>query len=111
MSETFLCDYCRVAINPGSDSSLFVAVHRRVDADEWSDAPSEVLTGQELAFRYCSQQHAGQHLERVPLPLITTDDDVFGFEAFVAIIAGLGVLALAAYGGVQFWQEIASGWF
>ncbi|WP_344771393.1 hypothetical protein [Aeromicrobium panaciterrae] len=115
MAETFLCDYCRAAIDPGLDSSLLVGVHRRVDADEWGDPPSEVVSGKEIAFRYCSQQHAGLHLERIPLPVFSrTEDDVTTEEAVWAVVV-IGVVAavgaLAVYGGVQFWQEVASGWF
>lgn len=111
MTDTFLCDYCRAAINPGLDTSLLVGVYRRVDEDEWGDDSSTLVSGNEVTFRYCSQQHAAQHLERIPLPPISASDDAGALAAFVAVVVGLGLVALTVYGGVQFWQEVASTWF
>jgi hypothetical protein len=50
----------------------------------------------------------------VPLPPINVVDDISGGESlvvFLAVAVTLGCVALIVYGGVQFWQEVASAWF
>lgn len=115
MTETHLCDYCRATIDTRTDAPLIVAVHRRVDTEEWGDSPDMLASGEQLVFRYCDQQHLSQHMQRTPLPPVRRDDElpsggaVIGFLA-VAIVM-LGLLALTVYGGVQFWHDSAADWF
>lgn len=109
MTDTFSCDYCRATIDTTTDTALIVGVHRRVDANEWDDAPDELVSGERLTFRYCSQQHLGAHMERVPLPPVRIDDSVSagGVAGCLALTLVIPVIvALTVYGGIQFWQEV-----
>ena len=114
MTDTFSCDYCRGTIDISTDEALIVGVHRRVDAEEWGDQPDGLISGQQLEFRYCSQQHLGAHMERTPLPPVAIDDSgdaaaVFG--CLTLVLVGTAGIALMVYGGVQLWQNVISGWF
>ncbi len=115
MTSTYLCDYCRAAIDTRTDTPLIVGIHRRVDTDEWDDPPSELVSGEELTYRYCDQQHLALHMQRVPLPPVRRDDSMPGggavFGCFVVSVVAVGLLGLAVYGGIQFWQELVQGWF
>ena len=109
MTDTFSCDYCRGTIDISTDNALIVGVHRRVDADEWDNKPDALMTGEQLAFRYCSQLHLGAHMERTPLPSVTIDDSgevaaMFGCLALVLL--GAAGVALMVYGAIQFWHEV-----
>lgn len=109
MTDTFSCDYCRGTIDTSTDAALIVGVHRRVDANEWGDDPDELVSGEQLVFRYCSQQHLGAHMERVPLPLVRIDDSVAAgavLGCFGLTLVGAAVVALTVYGAIQFWQEV-----
>jgi hypothetical protein len=112
VTDTFSCDYCRGTIDTFTDAALIVGVHRRVDAAEWDDRPDELVSGEQLAFRYCSQQHLSAHMERVPLPPVRIDDSVSPravLGCFVGVLLGGAVLALAVYGALQLWQEVLQG--
>ncbi|WP_332644158.1 hypothetical protein [Aeromicrobium sp.] len=115
MTTTHLCDYCRAAIDTRTDTPLIVGVHRRVDTGEWDDPPSTLVSGEELTFRYCDQQHLALHMQRIPLPPVRRDDDLPGGGVVLGVFLGFvivaGLLGLTVYGGIQFWQEIAQGWF
>lgn len=113
MSETFLCDYCRASIDTGSDTSLLVGVHRKVPAKEWGNDADTLMSGDQLTLRFCSKAHLATYMERIPLPAAHAEEDISGAEAvgwLMLIPLALAALALSVYGGVQFWQEVASGW-
>ncbi|MDR7087130.1 hypothetical protein J2X11_001969 [Aeromicrobium panaciterrae] len=115
MTSAYLCDYCRAAIDTRTDTPLIVGVHRRVDTDEWDDRPSELVSGEELAFRYCDQQHLALHMQRIPLPPVMRDDSMPSGGVVIGVFAGFvfaaALLGLTVYGGFQFWKEVAQGWF
>ncbi len=109
MTDTFSCDYCRSTIDISTDNALILGVHRRVDADEWDNKPDALITGEQLAFRYCSQHHLSAHMERTPLPSVAIDDSgevtaMFGCLALVLL--GAAGVALMVYGAIQFWHEV-----
>lgn len=112
---TYLCDYCRAAIDTRTDTPLIVGVHRRVDTNEWNDPPSALVSGEELTYRYCDQQHLALHMQRIALPPVRRDDSMPGggvvLGVFVGFVVAAAFLGLAVYGGIQFWQEVAQGWF
>ena len=95
-----LCDYCRSPINLFSDDALLVGIHRRVDADDWSSKPSEVLSGDELALRFCQQAHLSEYVARarLPTPAPPASD---GLQTLAWVILALAILALATIGTVD----------
>jgi hypothetical protein len=98
VTDTFSCDYCRGTIDTSTDAALIVGVHRRVDSGEWDDDADELTSGEQLVFRYCSQQHLGAHMERVPLPPVRIDDSVSAGAVLgcsVLALVGTAVVALA----------------
>ena len=109
MTDTFSCDYCRATIDTATDVPLIVGVHRRVDAEDWDDTPAELASGEQLTFRYCSQQHLATHMERVPLPPVRIDESISAGGVLIFFAAMLA-LALSVYGAVQLWQEVLRGW-
>lgn len=114
MQQTHPCDYCRAAIDITSDSSLLIGVHRKVPASEWGNDADTLMSGDQLTLRFCSKEHLATYMERIPLPVANAEEDISGAEVFgwlLLIPLALAAFALAVYGGVQFWQEIASGWF
>lgn len=109
VTDTFSCDYCRGTIETATDAALIVGLHRRVDPGDWGDDPDELASGEQLVFRYCSQQHLGAHMERVPLPPVRIDESISAggmLGCAVAVLVGAAVLALTVYGAVQLWQDV-----
>lgn len=98
MAPTYSCDYCRATIDPASADALIARVHRHVDVDEWGDDPDLLISGQHLTFRFCSQQHMGTYLERIPLPASTPDEGTGAAKTFGIVLLTLAGLALCAYG-------------
>ncbi len=114
MPQTFLCDYCRASIDTSSDASILVGVHRKVPANEWGNDADTLMGGDQLTLRFCSKEHLATYMERIPLPAASAEEDISGTEALgwlLLIPLALAAVTLAAYGGVQFWQEVATGWF
>lgn len=95
-----LCDYCRSPINLFSDDALLVGIHRRVDADDWSSKPSEVLSGDEVALRFCQPTHLSEYVTRVrlPTPAPAASD---GLQTLAWVILALAILSLATIGTVD----------
>ena len=95
-----LCDHCRRPINLFSDEALLVGIHRRVDADEWNDKPSEVVSGDEVALRFCQPAHLAEYAARVRLPT-PTSPSTNGFQTLAWVLLALATLALACIGAVD----------
>ncbi len=110
MASEYTCDYCRAAIDIGSDNSLIVSVHRRVDEDEWGD--SDFVSGGTDVFRFCSQAHLATYMERTPLPPAHAEDneeDMGPVGCLILFLIAVMFLALAigaAYGLYQLMQEV-----
>ena len=94
MAEAFSCDYCHATIDTTSDAALITRVHRHVDAADWGDDPDLLVSGQHLTLRFCSQQHMGTYMERIPLPAATPEKEMT-FASAVSVVL-LGIVALAA---------------
>lgn len=101
-----LCDYCRQPINLFSDEALLVGIHRRVDADEWTSKPSELVSGDEVALRFCGPTHLSEYAARVRLPTPTPPTSS-GFRTFVWVVLALATLALAAIGVIDLYRGTA----
>lgn len=95
-----LCDYCRRPINLFSDDALLVGIHRRVDADDWSSKPSEVVSGDEVALRFCQPAHLSEYAARVRLPTPAPPDSS-GFQTLAWLILAVAILSLAGIGTVD----------
>ena len=107
MASTYTCDYCRAVIDIRSDESLIVAVHRRVDEDEWSD--DDFISGGTDVFRFCGQTHMATFMERTPLPPAhgESDEDVVNLGpvgCLVLMVIALVLLALATGAGYGLYQ-------
>jgi len=106
MPETYTCDYCRAAIDPSSDAALITRVHRHVDPDEWADDPDLLESGQHLTLRFCSQQHMGTYMERVPLPASTANQDMGTAKSFGVVLLVLIGVALAGFGAFALVRDL-----
>lgn len=114
MQQTYPCDYCRAAIDITSASSLLIGVHRNVPSGEWGDPADTLMGGDQVTLRFCSKPHLATYMERIPLPTASVEEEISGAEAvgwLLLVPVALGALALTVYGGIQFWQEVAQGWF
>lgn len=101
-----LCDYCRQPINLFSDDALLVGIHRRVDADDWTSKPSELVSGDEVALRFCGSAHLSEYVTRVrlPTPAPPTSD---GFQTLAWVILVLAILMLAGIGAIDLFRGTA----
>lgn len=66
MPATYQCFLCRGTIDVTSDDAMVVNVHRRIAEDEWGDV--SFVDAATDTFRFCSQAHLAQYMERFPLP-------------------------------------------
>jgi hypothetical protein len=101
-----LCDYCRQPINLFSDEALVVGIHRRVDSDEWTSKPSELVSGDEVALRFCGSSHLSEYAARVRLPTPTPPKSS-GFQTFAWVVFALAILALACVGAIDLYRGTA----
>jgi hypothetical protein len=95
-----LCDYCRQPINLFSDEALIVGIHRRVDADDWTSKPSELVSGDEVGLRFCGSAHLSEYAARVRLPTPAPPASN-GFQTLAWVMLALAILSLATIGTVD----------
>lgn len=89
-----------------SDDALIVNVHRRVAEDEWGD--DWFVESAKDTFRFCSQAHLAEYMQRFPLPpphAGVDDDGEMSFGDWIGcLVLALVLLALlvgAVYGLVS----------
>ena len=99
-ADQILCDFCRQPINLFSDDALLVGIHRHVDAEDWTSKPSEAVSGDEIALRFCGSAHLSEYAARVRLPT-PTQRDSSTFQTLVWVIVALVILALACIGTID----------
>lgn len=95
MPATYQCFLCRGTIDVTSDDAMVVNVHRRISEDEWGD--DWFVDAAKDTFRFCSQAHLAEYMERFPLPppnAGVVDDDEMSFGDWVGCLV-LALLLLA----------------